>query len=97
MPDVVFFGGTVPKPRVEQCFEAMDRSAGLLVVGSSLQVYSGFRICRYAQKRGIPIVIVNEGQTRADDIATLKIGPRGMEKLVAAIEVLVPSMEKKTA
>ena len=97
MPDVVFFGGTVPRPRVEQCFEAIDRSAGLLVVGSSLQVYSGFRFCRYAQKRRIPIVIVNEGQTRADDIATLKIGTHGMQKLVSAIDELSPSTEKKTA
>ena len=97
MPDVVFFGGTVPKPRVEQCFEAIDRSAGLLVVGSSLQVYSGFRFCRYAQKRRIPIVIVNEGQTRADDIATLKIGSHGMQRLVSAIDELSPSTEKKSA
>ena len=97
MPDVVFFGGTVPKPRVEQCFEAITRSAGLLVVGSSLQVYSGFRFCRYAQKQRIPIVIVNEGQTRADDIATLKIGSHGMQRLVSAIDELSPPTEKKTA
>lgn len=97
MPDVVFFGGTVPKPRVEQCFDAIDRSTGLLVVGSSLKVYSGFRFCRYAQKRRIPIVIVNEGQTRADDLATLKIGSNGMQRLVAAIDELILPTEKKTA
>lgn len=97
MPDVVFFGGTVPKPRVEQCFEAIDRSAGLLVVGSSLQVFSGFRFCRHAQKRSIPIIIVNEGQTRADDMATLKIETQGLQRLVAAIDELEPSIERKTA
>lgn len=97
MPDVVFFGGTVPKPRVEQCFEAIDRSAGLLVVGSSLQVFSGFRFCRHALKRHIPIIIVNEGQTRADDIATLKIETQGLQRLVAAIDELEPSTERKTA
>jgi NAD-dependent SIR2 family protein deacetylase len=97
MPDVVFFGGTVPKLRVEQCFEAIDRSAGLLVVGSSLQVFSGFRFCRYAQKRSIPIIIVNEGQTRADDMATLKIETQGLQQLVAAIDELEPSTERKTA
>lgn len=97
MPDVVFFGGTVPKPRVEQCYEAIDRSAGLLVVGSSLQVFSGFRFCRHAQKRGIPIIIVNEGKTRADDIATLKIESQGLKRFVAAVDELIPSTEKKTA
>lgn len=97
MPDVVFFGGTVPKPRVEQCYEAIDRSAGLLVVGSSLQVFSGFRFCRHAQKRGIPIIIVNEGKTRADDIATLKIESQGLKRLVAAVDELIPSTERKTA
>ena len=97
MPDVVFFGGTVPRARVEQCFDAIDRSGGLLIVGSSLQVYSGFRFCRYAEKHRIPIIIVNEGQTRADDMATLKIGAHGMQRLVAAIDEITPSTEKKTA
>ena len=62
-------------------------------------VTSVFRlpILRYAQKRRIPIVIVNEGQTRADDIATLKIGSHGMQRLVSAIDELSPSTEKKTA
>ena len=97
MPDVVFFGGTVPKPRVELCSNAISRSSGLLVVGSSLQVYSGFRFCRQAEKHRIPIVIVNEGQTRADDLATLKISANAMQRLVAAVDELVPSTEKKTA
>jgi NAD-dependent SIR2 family protein deacetylase len=97
MPDVVFFGGTVPKPRVELCSDAISRSSGLLVVGSSLQVYSGFRFCRQAEKHRIPIVIVNEGQTRADDLATLKISANAMQRLVAAVDELVPSTEKKTA
>jgi NAD-dependent SIR2 family protein deacetylase len=97
MPDVVFFGGTVPKPRVELCSDAISRSGGLLVVGSSLQVYSGFRFCRQAEKHRIPIVIVNEGQTRADDLATLKISAHAMQRLVAAVDELIPSTEKKTA
>ena len=97
MPDVVFFGGTVPKPRVELCSDAISRSSGLLVVGSSLQVYSGFRFCRQAEKHRIPIVIVNEGQTRADDLATLKISANAMQRMVAAVDELVPSTEKKTA
>ena len=71
--DVVFFGGTVPKPRAEQRFDSHRSIGGSACRYSSLQVYSGFRFCRYAQKRRIPIVIVNEGQTRADDIATSRL------------------------
>lgn len=73
MPDVVFFGGTVPRERVTATREALEASDGLLVAGSSLQVYSGYRFCRMAQELRKPIVIVNRGKTRADDLATLKI------------------------
>ena len=72
-PDVVFFGENVPKPRVQRCYDAVDRLAGvrgaLLVLGSSLTVMSGFRFVRHAAKRGVPVVIVNRGTTRADDLA----------------------------
>jgi NAD-dependent SIR2 family protein deacetylase len=76
-PDVVFFGENVPKPRVERCYAAVDAldpaSEALLVLGSSLTVMSGFRFVRYAAKRGVPVVIVNRGSTRADDLATVKL------------------------
>ena len=72
-PDVVMFGESVPKSRVERAFEALDRARALLVVGSSLMVYSGFRFARHASARGMPIAIVNRGLTRADDLATLKV------------------------
>ncbi|MBT8082768.1 MAG: NAD-dependent protein deacetylase [Gammaproteobacteria bacterium] len=72
-PDVVMFGESVPKSRVQRALDAIDRARALLVVGSSLMVYSGFRFARYARAGGIPIAIVNLGRTRADDIATLKI------------------------
>lgn len=68
MPDVVFFGGTVPKPTVEACYQLIDASQGMMVLGSSLSVYSGLRFCRYAAERGKPLIILNEGQTRADDL-----------------------------
>ena len=90
MPDVVFFGGTVPKSRVETCTESLSRAGGLLIVGSSLQVYSGFRFCRIADKLRIPIVIVNEGSTRADDMATLKVEAAAMSKFVAAVDHITP-------
>ena len=97
MPDVVFFGGTVPKSRVTVCAESLSGAGGLLVVGSSLQVYSGFRFCRMAEKLRIPIVIINEGETRADDMATLKIEESAMNRLVAAIDHIIPSQESKSA
>ena len=72
-PDVVFFGENVPRDRVASAFDATDRAEALLVVGSSLMVFSGFRFARHAAEAGKPIAIVNRGRTRADDIATLKI------------------------
>ena len=72
-PDVVFFGENVPKGRVAQCIDLVDAAQSLVVLGSSLQVMSGLRFVRQARKRGIPIVIVNRGTTRGDDLADLKV------------------------
>ncbi len=72
MPGVVFFGGTVPSPVVDDCYQMIDVSEGMLVIGSSLSVYSGLRFCRYAVDQGKPLVILNQGQTRADDLCTHK-------------------------
>jgi NAD-dependent SIR2 family protein deacetylase len=76
-PDVVFFGENVPPPRVERCYAAVDAlvasDGALLVAGSSLSVMSGFRFVRRAAKAGTPVVIVNRGPTRGDDLATYKI------------------------
>ena len=73
MPDVVFFGGSVPKSRIARVSEAIDQSDALLVAGSSLMVYSGFRFCRQAHEQGKPLLILNRGCTRADELATLKV------------------------
>lgn len=72
-PDVVFFGENVPKGRVAQCIDLVDAAQSVVVLGSSLQVMSGLRFVRQARKRGIPIVIVNRGTTRGDDLADLKV------------------------
>ena len=76
-PDVVFFGENVPKPRVERCYAAVDALSPdtevLLVLGSSLTVMSGFRFVRRAAKLGVPVLIVNRGSTRGDDLATLSV------------------------
>ncbi len=72
-PDVVFFGDSVPRRRVEATAQALHRAGALLVVGSSLMVYSGYRFCRQAAQANIPIAIVNRGVTRADDLASCKV------------------------
>jgi NAD-dependent SIR2 family protein deacetylase len=72
-PDVVMFGESVPKQRVRDATAAVARADALLVVGSSLMVYSGFRFARQAVQAGKPLVIVNQGRTRADDMAGLKL------------------------
>ena len=73
-PDVVFFGENVPAARVEWCYEAVDTlpqiDGALLATGSSLTVMSGFRFVRRAARAGTPVVIVNRGATRGDDLAT---------------------------
>ena len=84
-PDVVFFGGSIPRDRVRYCEQSLACADGLLVVGSSLQVYSGFRFCRQAAELGIPLVIVNEGLTRADAMADLKISTHGLATLRSAL------------
>ncbi len=72
-PHVVFFGENVPKDRVARCYAAVDAADSLLVVGSSLTVMSGLRFVRHAAKAGKPVVLVNRGTTRGDDLATLKL------------------------
>ncbi len=72
-PHVVFFGDSVPKPVVQHCFEVVEQSSAMLVAGSSLTVMSGLRFVRLARRRGIPIVIINQGPTRGDDLADRKI------------------------
>jgi len=72
-PDVVFFGENVPRERVEQAFDTVRRADALLVVGSSLMVYSGFRFAEAAAAAGKPIAAVNLGRTRADHLLSLKV------------------------
>jgi NAD-dependent SIR2 family protein deacetylase len=72
-PDVVFFGENVPSERYLDAREALTRADALLVAGSSLMVYSGFRFVRQAHEAGLPIAIVNRGRTRGDELADVKI------------------------
>lgn len=72
-PDLVFFGESVPKPVKHQAQELVDRSEAVLVAGTSLAVISGLRLVRRAARDGKPVVVVNQGLTRADDLATLRL------------------------
>lgn len=72
-PDVVFFGENVPRARYLAAQDALQSSDAMLVVGSSLMVYSGYRFARSAHAAGIPIALLNRGHTRADELAGLKL------------------------
>jgi NAD-dependent SIR2 family protein deacetylase len=75
-PDVVFFGESVPRDQVAAAQAALEEADAMLVVGSSLMVYSGFRFAQMAAHRGMPIAAVNLGRTRADDLLALKVADR---------------------
>jgi NAD-dependent SIR2 family protein deacetylase len=72
-PNVVFFGESVPRERVTAAMEAVARADAVLVIGSSLMVYSGYRFAQAAAKAGKPIAAVNLGRTRADELLALKV------------------------
>jgi NAD-dependent SIR2 family protein deacetylase len=87
-PDVVFFGENVPKPRVEACFSLVSSSSALVVLGSSLTVMSGLRYVRRASSLGIPVVIVNQGATRGDPLATATLDAPLGSTLTALVQGL---------
>lgn len=72
-PDIVYFGESVAKDVVQQCYSLVDQSDALLVAGSSLTVFSGYRFVRHAVAAGIPVAIINRGATRGDDLAVVKV------------------------
>jgi NAD-dependent SIR2 family protein deacetylase len=72
-PDVVFFGESVPRDRVDRAFAALAQSDAVLIVGSSLMVYSGFRFATAAARDGLPLAAINIGHTRADALLSFKV------------------------
>lgn len=88
MPDVVFFGGIVPKQRVEDAFASLAESDCVLVVGSSLTVFSGFRFPRWAHQHGIPLYAINQGDMRGSELFDL-IVPESCE---TALPQLIESL-----
>jgi NAD-dependent SIR2 family protein deacetylase len=89
-PDVVFFGENVPRPRTDACFSMVSASSALAVLGSSLTVMSGFRYVRHASSLGIPVVIVNQGATRGDVLATATLDAPLGATLAALVRELDP-------
>jgi NAD-dependent SIR2 family protein deacetylase len=95
-PDVVFFGENVPAPRVARCYAAVERLADvggvLLVAGSSLTVMSGLRFVKRAAKLGTPVVIVNRGATRGDELATHRVDAGTSDWLPELAALRAPSL-----
>ena len=87
-PDVVFFGDNIPRQHVATAMAELEQAAALLVVGSSLMVYSGFRFCQQAKALGKPIAALNRGVTRADDLLDLKLDLSCAEVLTHVADTL---------
>jgi NAD-dependent SIR2 family protein deacetylase len=83
MPDVVFFGGSVPRATLDAAWTTFDRAEVLLVVGSSLTVFSGYRFVRRAAEHGVPVAIVNRGPTRGDPHAAIRVDAVSSTALLA--------------
>jgi len=87
-PDVVFFGESVPRPRVDHCFDLVARARSLVVLGSSLTVMSGLRFVHAAARRDLPVAVVTAGPSRADDLAGVRLTDRLGEVLPTALDTL---------
>ncbi|GAA0410058.1 NAD-dependent protein deacetylase [Cocleimonas flava] len=81
MPDVVFFGGIVPKERVELAFKTLAEADCLLVIGSSLKVFSGFRFPRWAHQNNLPLYAINQGEMRGEEMFDLVV-PESCEEIL---------------
>ena len=92
-PAVVFFGESVPREKVELSMKRVEEADALLVAGSSLTVWSGFRFVKRAHERGLPIAIVNIGPTRGDELATVKVERKVSEALTALLGINSPAFD----
>lgn len=89
-PGVVFFGETLVPGSMQACNTALAGSDGLLVLGTSLMVFSGFRLVRDAVAAGLPVLLINQGKTRADELIDLRLRGDCGSLLSAALETLAP-------
>lgn len=88
-PDVVFFGENVPIQRVKRIESVANSSQAVLVLGSTLQTFSSYRIILQAKDLKIPIYVINIGPTRADDLATFKISAKCGEVFEHLLPILI--------
>ena len=89
-PDVVFYGESVPTARVQRAYALVDAADAVLVVGSSLMVYSSYRFMRRARERSLPMAAVNQGKTRADDWLQIKVADDCATVLPRLLDGLAP-------
>ncbi len=89
MPNVVFFGGHVDAPVLQNAWRLLENADALLVVGSSLTVFSGFRFVKRAAEWGMPVAILNQGPTRADTLAQLLVNAQAGPTLSALASIAV--------
>lgn len=92
-PNVVFFGENVPRPVVDRAWSLWERADALLVVGSSLTVFSGYRFVKKAPLRNLPVAIVNLGPTRGDALAHLRVDGR-LGEVLPELSVRLGSTER---
>jgi NAD-dependent SIR2 family protein deacetylase len=90
-PNIVYFGENVPKDRVDEAYSLVEGADALLVAGSSLTVYSGYRFVRHAAAVGTPIAIINRGRTRGDDLARVKLD-NGCSPMLALLADELPAV-----
>ncbi len=95
-PNVVLFGENVPRERVDRAFRLLSAAGCLVAVGSSLTVFSGYRFVLEAHERGVPVVILNDGLTRADALCTIKVTGRLSDLLPALQARLGRPLETST-
>jgi NAD-dependent SIR2 family protein deacetylase len=87
-PGGVFFGESVPRDVVQHAIERLNQASAVLVIGSSLMVYSGYRFCRMAHAQGKPVVAINRGVTRADPLLAFKVEADCGNQLMAVCAAL---------
>lgn len=90
-PNVVFYGGSVGKETVNYLCEKLKTADGVLVVGTSLMVYSSYRFCKLAQQHDIPMACINQGLTRADDLFSLKLS-QDCGKALSQVTEMLPAL-----
>jgi NAD-dependent SIR2 family protein deacetylase len=94
-PDIVFFGESVPPAKVQAAFAMIDAAGALLVAGTSLAVMSGLRFVRHAAQGGLPIVLVNRGLTRGDELAAVRLNA-GTSQAVSYLEQQLPRLTRRS-